>query len=169
MAQRVKTPEESKSGLDFMYIVDTPVGRGADNKRIADIQLVQLFLRHFYSLNPALFRKLRKPPGRNGQEISLSGEVSGQTIDGITVFQQDTIRLGGSAVFADGRVSAPKGFRVAGTKHIFTIFQLNTFFFNSDAENRTFNGNLEKHPVVQKLPLLAAELALPKVLTDLLS
>ena len=32
------------NGLDNLYINDTPVGNRSDNKTIADVQLVQLFL-----------------------------------------------------------------------------------------------------------------------------
>jgi hypothetical protein len=164
MAVRIPTTEETKelTGLDFMYSVDTPVGKGGDNKRIADNQLVQLFLRHFYILNPALFKKLPKPPGGKAQEIVLDGKVGSQTIEGITEFQRDVIRTGGSGEYVDGRVSIPwSGLRVVNSKHVFTIIQLNLFFFNSDTENKAFNANLEDHPIVKSsLPELVAELGL---------
>jgi hypothetical protein len=147
--------------LPFAYSVNTPVGQGADNKRIADIQLVQLFLRQFYTLNPTLFKKLPKPGGRTVQAILLDGKVGGQTIGGITEFQRDRIRKKFSAEIVDGRVSVPVGGqRVAGTNHVFTIIQLNLFFFRSDAVNMSFNENLEEHPVVKaSLPQLAGELS----------
>jgi hypothetical protein len=161
MASRVETGEnvDTFGGLKCVYVNDTPVGNGSDNKRIADVQLVQLFLRQFYSQNPVLFQKLPKP-GRGVTEILLDGKVGSQTIAGITEFQQFVIRRGKSGVFVDGRVSRPTGFRVAGTNHVFTIFQLNRFFFTSDDENMSFNDNLADHPVVKSsLPLLAAEIA----------
>jgi len=52
--------------------------------------------------------------------------------------------------------------RVAGSRHIFTIIQLNFVFFN-DPANRAFNDNLEDHPVVKSsLPALAADLGRPQ-------
>jgi hypothetical protein len=163
MARPIPTLESTKAltGLDFLYSVDTPVGKGADNKRIADVQLVQVFLRHFYLQNPALFKKLSKPTtNRNAQEILLDGKVGGQVIDGITEFQKDLIRKGAGAIFVDGRVSIPvSGLRVANSKHVYTIIQLNLAFFNTDPANAAFNRNLEDHPIVKgSCPILAAEL-----------
>jgi hypothetical protein len=147
------------TGLAFLYSVETPVGQKADNKRIADIQLVQLFLRDFYSSNTALFKKLPKPGGRTVQGILLDGKVGGQTIGGITEFQKFIKRSGPSGVIVDGRVSVPTGVRVAGTRHVFTIIELNFFFFNSGPVNSSFNGNLEDHPVVKaSLPELASDI-----------
>jgi hypothetical protein len=163
MAAKIPTQASTKTltGLDFLYAVDTSVGKGADNKRIADVQLVQLFLRHFYIQNPALFKKLPKPRGRPTQAILLDGKVGDQTVGGITEFQRDLIRKKAGALFVDGRVTGPvTGLRVAGTKHVFTIIQLNLAFFNTDPVNLSFNGNLEDHPTVKaSLPELAGELS----------
>ena len=146
------------TGLSFIYTVNTPVGKGADNKKIADNQLVQLFLREFYNSRPALFKKLPKPTtDRTTQSILIDDKVGPQTIVGISVFQKEVIRLGGSAVFQDGVVSVPKGLRVAGTNHIFTIVQLNGFFFQNRV-HAPFIENLEDHPFVKVLPELSADL-----------
>jgi hypothetical protein len=159
MATRILTGgAEAFDPLTAVYLVDTPVGNGADNKRITDVQLVQLFLREFYEKQPILFKKLPKPAGRSEPAISLDGKVGLQTIAGITEFQKFVIQQGGSGAFVDGRVSVPTGFRVAGSRHIFTIIQLNFAFFN-DPANKAFNDNLEDHPVVKaSLPELAADL-----------
>jgi hypothetical protein len=172
MARRVPTlaSTQALTKLDFVYVGDTSVGTKSDNKRIADVQLVHLFLRHFFNLNPSSFKRLPQPGRGKVQAIPLAGQVTGLTIAAISEFQRDVIRRGLSGVFVDGRVSVPTGLRVAGTKHVFTIIQLNLFFFNTNAENRSFNGNLEAHPVVKaSLRELAAELATPKVLVDLLN
>jgi hypothetical protein len=161
MASRIENGEHTGTfgGLKCVYVNDTPVGNGSDNKRIADVQLVQLFLRYFYYMNPALFKKLPKPGRRSAPEILLDGKVGDQTITGISVFQQYIIGRGKSGLYVDGRVSTPTGFRVAGTSHVFTIFQLNVYFFNTNPLNKSFNENLAEHPVVKSsLTALATDI-----------
>ena len=58
----------------------------------------------------------------------------------------------------DGKVSVPLGLRVGGTNHIFTIVQLNGFFFRENPANLAFNDNLENHPQVKPLAELVADL-----------
>lgn len=163
MATRILTGVSSDKfrGLKAVYENETPVGTGADNRQIADVQLVQLFLRHFFIVVPAEFKKLSKPTtSRNAPTILLDGKVGRQTIDAITVFQQFAVRNLGTAEIVDGRVSVPRSVSVQGTSHVFTIFKLNFFFFNTDPENMSFNENLEDHPLVQSsCPLLVADLA----------
>ena len=161
MARRIPTSDvTSDVRAAFQYIVDTPVGAGADNKNKPDVQLVQLFLNAFYKSHPELFAKLPKLAHGDQSEIGMDGQVGPQTVAGITEFQKFVIRTGKSGVFVDGRVSVPHGgFRVATTKHVFTIFQLSTFFFLISPFNAQFNANLEEHPIVAgRLPELAAEL-----------
>lgn len=162
MADRIITAGISEFGsLGVVYQVSTPVGNGSDNKRIADVQLVQLFLRHFFILKPDLFRKLPQGKKRTS-EIQLDGKVGSQTIAGITEFQKHVIRQGKSGTIVDGRVSVPNGFRVQGSSHVFTMHQLNVFFFNTDPINKSFNDDLAKHPLVKvNCPLLAAEISRP--------
>src|SRR5262245_29393490 len=163
MATRIFTDGIPQFGsLTAVYVNETPVGNGSDNKRIADVQLVQLFLREFFDKHPELFKKLPKVRGNSEPAIALDGKVGPQVIAGITEFQKFVIRQGRSGSIVDGRVSVEHSFRVAGTNHVFTIFQLNRFFFNEPA-NKAFNDNLEEHPVVKaKLPELQAELASEK-------
>ncbi len=160
MAHRIPTSDVTPNGqTSFVYVVDTPVGARADNKRKADVQLVQLFLHTFYKSNPALFKKLPRTR-RNTGEILMDGISGPQTVSGITEFQKFIIRKGKSGVIVDGRVSIPHGgLRVANTNHVFTIFQLNSFFFILDDANAAFIENLEEHPIVKsQLPELASEL-----------
>ena len=161
MASKVLLPRPV-NGLDTLYLTDTPVGNRSDNKRIADVQLVQLFLNDFFFTNPALFKKLPKPTTNpNAPGILMDGKVGRQTIEAINEFQREMKRRGPSGLIVDGRVSVPTGgLRVAGTTHVFTIIQLNTIFFNgpNSDENLPFNANLEDHPRVQRLPLLVADL-----------
>ncbi len=160
MASKVLLPSPV-NGLDTLYITDTPVGNRSDNKRIADVQLVQLFLNDFFFTNPALFKKLPKPTtNRNAPGILMDGKVGRQTIEAITEFQREMKRRGPSGLIVDGRVSVPTGLRVAGSTHVFTIVQLNTIFFNggNSFENESFNANLEDHPRVKPLAQLVADL-----------
>ena len=149
------------NGLDNLYINDTPVGNRSDNKTVADVQLVQLFLNDFFFTHPALFKKLPKPTtNRNAPGILMDGKVGRQTIEAITEFQREMKRQGPSGLIVDGRVNVPIGLRVARSTHVFTIIQLNTNFFNGDNsdENLPFNANLEDHPRVKPLAALVADL-----------
>jgi hypothetical protein len=143
-----------------VYVNNTPIGKGADNKRLADVQLIQLLLRSFYIATPGLYKKVAKPSGRRVPvpAILLDGIVGDQTKTGITVFQQ-FIKDNAGQVVVDGLVSVPRGgLNVAGTSNVFTIIHLNNSFF-AEPENAAFNSNLQDHPVVNaSLPALAAEL-----------
>lgn len=165
MAQRVEiTGPQSKqiALMPFLYANNTSVGKGADNKRLADIQLVQLFLNAFYKAAPVLFKKLPKVNGRIVSEVLMDGIVGEQTKAGITLFQQ-TIKANAGKIVVDGVVSVPRGGLTIGvTSNVFTIVELNNFFF-SEPGNDKFNANLEDHPVVKGLPELAADLKRARV------
>lgn len=115
-------------GRQFTYANLTVVGRGADNKKIDDIQLVQVFLHDFFTAETELFNKVSKPPRGASKGILIDGIVGPQTISAITTFQRFQRDSNGTAVI-EGRVSVPRlGAVIPGTKTPFAITLLNEFF-----------------------------------------
>src|SRR5262245_5872730 len=112
MAHRLSTADQAeRMEMDYCYVNDLPVGNGADNKQVGDVQLGQLFLNDFYNRHPELFQKLPKLPRGKSQSILMDGKVGPQTIAGITEFQLYLVRgKGALGEFVDGRVSVPYSF-----------------------------------------------------------
>lgn len=142
---------------DFIYVNSTAVGSGAENKKIDDIQLVQVFLHEFFRTREALFKKVAKPSRGAAKQILIDGTVGPQTVSAIGVFQTQVKQSTGKG-FVDGRVSVPAtGPVIPGTTGVFTIIVLNATFFSAP-ENKAFNENLEDHPLLKSSPHLIAEL-----------
>jgi hypothetical protein len=137
------------------WVNDTPVGKRADNRRRADVQLVQFFLHHFYGEHPELFRQLPKI-GPSDLALAMDGNVGPQTRAAISLFQKEANKVAPAIV--DGRVSVPQANAIPGTTTIYTIFHLNLFFF-SIGDNMAFNERLQDHPIIKDLlPELHGEL-----------
>lgn len=120
MAVRVEhvSEWEAASGLKCVYVNTTPVGNDSDNKRMADVQLVQLFLRYFFYRNQLLFKKLPKPPRGASPEVLITGKINPQTVAAIIVFRPWVKDRGKSVVFVDNRVSVPSALRILDSTHV---------------------------------------------------
>lgn len=147
----------SPNGTSAFYTVnETSVGKGGNNSRRADIQLVQFFLKQFYAKNPELFKRL---PGSYTGRFAIDGICGGQTQTGILLFQQK-MRGEGNAIGIDGLVDAPKGWRASITKMNYTIQWLNKWF-KENGEGTEHYETLENHPdIVAGAPELKAELSI---------
>lgn len=134
---------------------ETAIGKGCDNQKRSDVQLIQFFLHEFYKRRPELFVLL--PKTKSGVSvIKIDGKYGKQTEAGILLFQKDAKKLG-SKVKDDGVVSVADGGK-SEAGNIFTIMNLNLFFM-AQGEGKEHHGNLENHPTVFTFaPELAGEL-----------
>jgi len=135
---------------------ETSVGKGGNNRKRSDIQLIQFFLKQFYDQNPALFALL-PPTKKRHSVVVIDGVYGSQTEAAILLFQKD-VKARGSSVKVDGLVDVATGLRSVNSKTQFTIMFLN-FFFMTRGEGKEHHGKLENHPEVFAFaPELAGEL-----------
>jgi len=153
---RIRPRPNSTNGMTRLYENLVPVGqpRGNDNTNtdLASNQLVQVFLRLFFTKRPQLAPKTAGGSTR----FLIDGKVGIQTINGISIFQE-FIKKGGTPLIKDSRVSVPIGDFVPGTAIFWTIHALNAQCF-IDFGAVAFNG-LSLNPVLATTaPQLALEL-----------
>ena len=155
MAHVMKVDEE----VQFYYFNATPVGSGADNKNLADVQLVRFFLREFFLHHPDLFKLVPKLTKDTGT-IAIDGKVGGQTIKAIEMFQRHYPRF----LILDGRVSVAVSKYVPETNNEkgFTIVALNQWFFGRNG-NARWNGRLRQHPLIRSAPILLHQITYGEV------
>lgn len=136
---------------ETIYTVDTPIGARQNNRRLADVELVQFFLKQFFD-DP--IHKADTPPTRKGiKKILIDGIVGSQTIKAITYFQKYQFNR-----VIDGIVSVPIiNASFVGTR-METMWKLNHWFANNSPLKDSF-PNLEKLLVNDNsAPHLLAEL-----------
>ncbi len=140
-------------------INETIVGRGnGNNKRLADVQLVQFFLRQFYKQHPELFRRLPKTRTGNGQ-IKIDGIFGGQTETGILLFQRFQNAFGARILSEDGIVNVASTEISKISRTLYTILALNEHF-RRFGDGKELHNQLEKHPdIIGSAPELLSELS----------
>lgn len=142
---------------------ETIVGKGGDNRRRSDIQLVQFFLRQFFNEHPERFAKLPKTRINASNGFTIDGVCGRQTEAGIVDFQRFLVARGFRTQPVDGLVNVATSKVSRITNSQYTIFTLN-LFFNAFGDMPEFLQNLENHPdVIQSAPELQAELAVARV------
>lgn len=137
------------------------VGKGGNNSKRSDVQLVQFFLRQFYKNHPELFKLLPKTKSKSNF-ISIDGINGPQTEAGILLFQKSRAEKG-NPIKADGLVSVANSLESPTTNTIYTIHLLNAYFrFFGDGKEHI--RNLENHPDIKAFaPELQAELSQAEV------
>jgi hypothetical protein len=157
MARRIRIKVPSLPATSTLFTVThTPIGdrRGVTNKRTADVQLVQFFLKHFYAANPRLYAQL--PKTKNGKFL-IDGDCGAQTKSGIWVYQTYEQKRG-NGIYPDGVVDPATTYANPNSINAYTILALNTWYIdNTDGANYL---DLENHPDIRRdAPELYIELA----------
>ncbi len=150
---------------DFFVLNETIIGKGGDNRKFSDVQLIQFFLRQFFIPRPQLFAKLPKPRRTATPVLTIDGKFGPQTATGIVEFQKFVRDAGQGTIKVDGLVNVATGFRSSISKTIYTIMHLNLFFFNDNNNgDPNFSKKIENHPdIIAFAPELRAELIAAKV------
>ena len=140
-----------------VYVNDISVGLSGNNRRRADVQLVQFFLSQFYNKYPELSAKVC---AENQNRFVIDGFCGKHTCVGIAVYQY-YMRSKGTAIEYDGTVNIPNSAsQVTSVSHTFyTILNLNVWF-RKYGDGTEYIHSLQNHPQMQKCaPELRAELA----------
>lgn len=149
--------EFMRENLGVFSINETIIGNGGNNRRLADVQLIQFFLRQFFLVEFQLFKKLPKDRFNTGV-ITIDGKFGPQTGAGIFEFQK-FVQRSGRPIKVDGLVNVATAENSAITNTTYTILFLNKFF-QDKGDLPEFHGNLENHPDILALaPELQAELS----------
>lgn len=140
---------------------ETTVGKGGNNRKRSDVQLVQFFLQQFYFAHPELFVLL--PKTRTGSfAIKIDGICGKQTEMGIRLFQEFQRSQTPTAV--DGLVNVAHSLTSSITGTFYTIHLLNHWFTKFGGGGKELNGNLENHPDIRIFaPELHTELVASQV------
>ncbi len=150
-----------KETMDEEYGVftlnETTVGKGGYNRKRSDVQLIQFFLRRFYTHHPELFVLL--PKTKTGANfIIIDGSYGGQTEKGILLFQKNR-KSDEPLIATDGLVNVAHSVMSSISNTHYTIHFLNGWFMRH-AEGREHHGSLENHwDLLAYAPELHYELA----------
>jgi hypothetical protein len=148
--------------LGVFTLNETSVGRGGNNRKRSDVQLIQFFLMEFYFEHMEFFDG-RVPRTKNGTPgIKIDGICGRQTELGIFHFQK-AFADAGFPITVDGQVNVARTITSQINSNMYTIMHINNWF-RLEGNGKQFHGNLENHPdLIQFAPELQAELAAAQV------
>lgn len=159
MAKKITLSYGDSAESLFFTVNETSVGKGGNNTRRADVQLVQFFLKQFFAKNPELFKRL---PVNHTGGFAIDGICGGQTNTGILLFQQK-MHAEKWAIGIDGLVDVPKGLTSSISRRHYTICWLNKWF-KDNGEGTEHYETLENHPDIKaSAPELRTELIISSI------
>lgn len=143
---------------------ETSVGKGGQNSRRSDIQLVQFFLRDFLTVHPELIGDL--PTTKNGlRPVSIDGRYGKQTEKAILIFQK-WIQSQGMPIKTDGLVSVAHSMLSPISGAGYTIMHLNVWF-QKYGKDKEYHGRLEhNHEINAYAPELNTDLTIKNVTSE---